>query len=266
MLKKRLIPCILVRDNLLVQSINFSKYLPIGKPKIAIEYFNRWDVDEIVVLDITPNKKDHENLIHLTEHISKIAFVPLTVGGGVKSTEDINKLLKAGADKVSINTNAVLNPEFITKASKVFGSQDIVISIDVKTDIDNNYEVYIFGGREKTGIDPFTWSKKIEKLGAGEILLNSIDRDGMKNGYDIQLIRSVVDSVNIPVIAIGGVGKISDIPLGITEGNADAVAAANIFQYLEHSTIQAKAAMKNAGINVRIGTKANYAQKLLHTL
>ena len=264
MLKKRLIPCILVRDGLLVQSINFSRYLPIGKPKIAIEYFNRWDVDEIIILDITPNKKDDETLINLTEHVSKIAFVPLTVGGGVKTTEDINKLLKAGADKVSINTYAVLKPEFLTEASQIFGSQDIVVSIDVKMNTAEKYEVCIFGGKEKTGLDPVKWSKRVEELGAGEILLNSIDRDGMKNGYDLKLISSVVESVNIPVIAIGGAGKITDIPLAITEGHADAVAAANIFQYLEHSTIQAKAAMKNVGINVRIGTKTNYLSKLLH--
>ncbi len=264
MLKKRLIPCILVRDGLVVQSINFKRYLPIGRPKIAIEYFNRWDVDEIVVLDISANKHDVDYLVELIGHISKIAFIPLSVGGGIQSTDDIEKLLKAGADKVCINTQAVLRPEFIRDAALIFGSQEIIVSIDVKRNDCGDYEVFIHGGKESTGLHPVEWSQKAEELGAGEILLNSIDQDGTKVGYDVNLIRNVADKVKIPVIAIGGVGKVGHFPAAILQGGADAACAANIFHYIEHSTIQAKAAMKNAGIDVRIDSKVTYAEKILH--
>jgi cyclase len=264
MLKKRLMPCILVRDGLIVQSINFTRYLPIGRPKIAIEYFNRWDVDEIIVLDISANKQNVDYLIELIGHISKIAFIPLSVGGGIKSTDDIEKLLKAGADKVCINTQAVLNPDFIRNSALMFGSQEIVISIDVKRNDHDEYEVFVNGGKDSTGLHPIEWSQRVEQLGAGEILLNSIDHDGTKVGYDVKLISAVTDTVKIPVIAIGGVGNVGHFPAAIIQGGADAVSAANIFHYIEHSTIQAKAAMQKAGIDVRINSEVTYSNKILH--
>ncbi len=265
MLKKRLIPVILVRDGMLVQSIGFKRYLPIGKPKIAVEFFNRWDVDEIIVLDISRNRGTDDTLYEMTKHVSTASFIPLTVGGGINSIEAIEKLLKAGADKVTINTAAVRNPSFVEEAAKYFGSQEIVVSIDAKKSEQNGYEAFIDGGREATGLHPAVLAKWVEDLGAGEILLNSIDNDGMKNGYDINLISSVTEKISIPLISIGGVGRVEDLPECINSGGADAAAAANIFHYIEHSTIQGKAAMHRAGLPVRLMGAISYGDKLLHS-
>lgn len=264
MLKKRLIPVILVRDGLLVQSIGFKRYLPIGKPKIAIEYFNRWDVDEIMVLDISSRREDQNILLQLTEHIGRIAFVPLTVGGGIRTMSQILDLLRAGADKVSLNSHAVREPALISEAARVLGNQDIVVSVDALKTGEDTYEVFIDNGKTPTGLTPWDWAVKARDYGAGEILLNSIDRDGMKAGYDTRLIRRVADCVDIPVIALGGVGKVEDFPAAILEGHAEAVAAANIFQHIEHSTIQAKASLRRAGIDIRIDTRVRYEDKALH--
>lgn len=264
MLKSRLIPTILVRDGWLVQSIQFQRYLPIGKPKIAIEFFNRWDVDEIVVLDISADRTQTKALLELTSHISRIAYIPLMVGGGIGSLEDIRELLHVGADKVAINTQAVLSPALIREAALMFGSQEIVVSIDAKRAEDGRYEVFINGGRTPTGLEAAAHARNMEQLGAGEILLNSIDRDGTKLGYDVELIRQVASAVNIPVIALGGVGSVSDFPRAILEGGADAASAANIFHYIEHSTIQAKAAMRKAGVDVRMASTVRYETQPLH--
>jgi imidazole glycerol-phosphate synthase subunit HisF len=264
MLKKRLIPTILVRDGWLVQSMGFNRYLPIGKPKIAIEYFNRWDVDEIVVLDISADRRQTRALLALTSHISKIAFIPLMVGGGIGSVEDIRELLHAGADKVAINTQAVLDPSFIEAAARMFGAQEIVVSIDAKRSEAGWPEVFIDGGKTPTGLGAAQHAQRMERLGAGEILLNSIDRDGSKLGYDVDLIRQVSSAVNIPVIALGGVGSVDEFPRAILEGGADAASAANIFHYIEHSTIQAKAAMRNAGIDVRLSSNVKYETQPFH--
>lgn len=262
MLKKRLIPCIILKDGLLVQSIEFQRYLPIGKPKIAVEFFNAWDVDEIVILDISANSENRGPLFELIEHVSKICFVPLTVGGGIRTISDIRDILKVGADKVSINTEAIRRPVFITESADIFGSQCIVVSIDVKINSEGNYEVFSHCGKEPTGLHPIKWAQRAEEFGAGEIFLNSIDRDGTKKGYDLELIKMVSDAVRIPVIACGGVGKMDDFVEGITKGNASAVSAANIFQYYEHSTILAKAQLKKAGIDIRLSTEATYLNKL----
>ncbi len=258
MLKKRLIPCLILRDNILVQSIGFNRYLPIGKPEIAIEFFMNWDVDEIILLDINATKQNRKPNLKMIEFISKNCFLPLTVGGGINTIEDVRNVLKAGADKVSINTAAFSNPELIVESSKAFGRQAIVVSIDVKKNSSGDYEVFLGSGKKSTGFEPVEYAKKMESLGAGEILLNSIDKDGMKSGYDLSILKKVSDSVNIPVIACGGVGKMEHFVEGIQQGHASAVSAANIFQHIEQSTIVAKAILKKYGVDVRLISKANY--------
>ena len=260
MLKKRLVTCILLQDGLVVQSMGFSNYQVVSRPKNAIEFFNNWDIDEIIFLDIDATKEKRGPPLEVISTASKKCFVPLTVGGGIHSLENIRSALKAGADKVCINSEALKNPGFITEASDKFGSQCIVVSIDVKKKEDGGYEVFGDGGKRATGLSPIEFAKKVEELGAGEIFLNSIDRDGSKTGFDVELIKQVVDSVNIPVVACGGVGAMKDFAEGIKEGHASAVAAANIFQYTEHSTILAKAALKKAGVDIRLVTEANYLE------
>jgi len=258
MLKKRLMPCMLLRERHLVQSIEFRRYLIIGKPKFTIERFIDWDVDEIIFLDISATKENRGPDLEIISETARGCFVPLTVGGGIRTLKDIRNVLKAGADKTSMNTEAIRRPNFITESSDVFGSQCIVISMDVKTNEGGEYEVFIDSGKKPTDREPVEWAKEIEELGGGEIFLTSIDRDGAKEGYDINLIKKVSDSVDIPLIACGGVGKMDDFPEGILKGHASAVSAANIFQHGEHSTLRAKAAMKLAGVDVRISTAATY--------
>jgi len=258
MLKKRLIPCLIMQNELLVQSIGFEKYLPIGTAKIAIEFVTNWDVDEIVLLDITATAEGRKPNHDLIKEASKCCFVPLTVGGGISSIEDIKGLIRAGADKISINTMALDEPQFITRAASVFGKQCIVVSIDVQKTSEGGYRVIKSPGKQGTGMDPAAWALRVQELGAGEILLNSVDRDGSKEGYDVDLIRTVTDAVDIPVIACGGVGRMEDLADGIVEGKASAVAAANIFHYIEHSTIIAKSCLRKAGIDIRLNTAAKY--------
>ncbi|MEK7165664.1 MAG: imidazole glycerol phosphate synthase cyclase subunit, partial [Patescibacteria group bacterium] len=235
MLKKRLIPILLLREGMLVKSIEFQSYRPVGNPKVAIDYFNSWEVDEIVFLDITPGKQyqpgrldiNLENfrlLSDYTRYISTKCFVPLTVGGGITTIDDIRNLLHAGADKISINTQAISHPEFITAASKIFGRQCIVVSIDVKK-TNSGYEVFTSYGKKATGINPIKWAKEAVERGAGEILLQSMDKDGTLSGYDLELIKSVADSVSAPVIATSGVGNWQHLVDGIKVGHASAVAA-----------------------------------------
>ncbi|MBT3405558.1 imidazole glycerol phosphate synthase subunit HisF [Candidatus Woesearchaeota archaeon] len=258
MLKKRLIPCIVIRDNIIVQSIGFSRYLPVGKVEVAVEFFMKWDVDEIIVLDITATRDGRKPNIDLINFFTEKCFLPLTVGGGINSLEDIRNTIKAGADKVAINTAAITNPEIIQQGARVFGSQAIIVSMDIKKNSENKHEIYIDSGKKPTGLDPVDFAKKAASLGAGEIFVNSIDRDGMKNGYDLDLLRMISAAVNIPVIACGGVGKMQHFAEGIIDGRVSAVSAANIFQHIEQSTIIAKAFMKKAGIDVRLISKANY--------
>lgn len=262
MLKKRLIPVLLLREGMLVKSIEFKQYRPVGNPRIAIDYFNTWEVDEIIFIDISPDQEyqigrrdinlaNFQRLSEYTEYISKKCFVPLTVGGGIHSLEQIAELLLSGADKISINTHAIENSAFIQKASKKFGRQCIVVSIDAKRKNNGEYEVFSHCGKFATGIDPFTWAKRVADLGAGEIFIQSMDRDGTLSGYDIKLIRKLADSVSIPVIACGGVGDWSHLVEGIKDGHAEAVSAANIFHYTEHSTKHAKNYLKKSGIDMR---------------
>lgn len=258
MLKKRLIPCLVLRDGIIVQSINFERYLPIGKAKIAIEFVSKWDVDEIFLIDITATKEGRKPNLSLISSISERCFVPLTIGGGIHKLSDIKDVIYSGADRICINSEALNNPGFITESSELYGSQCIIISMDVKLNSNNEYEVFTESGARPTGLNPVEWAREVQRFGAGEIFLNSIDRDGSGRGYDLKLLKMVSETVDIPVIACGGVGKMKHFVDGITEGGASAVSAANIFQHTEHSTIVAKANMKKADIDIRLNTDAKY--------
>ena len=252
MLKHRLIPNIILNNGNIVQSVNFKHTNVIGNAITAVDFFNSWAVDEIIVLDVSRTSDYRKNFHKIISGLSKRCFIPLTVGGWIKNVNEIQEFLKEGADKICINTEAVKNPELIKESSKMFGSQFIVVGIDVKKDSSANYEVIINRGSENTGMNPVNWAKEVEKQGAGEIFLTSIDQDGTKNGYDLELIKQVSEAVSIPVIAFGGVGKWEHFVEGIREGKADAVSAANIFHFTEHSTYNAKEFLVKSGLNVRI--------------
>jgi len=252
MLKKRIIPCLDVKDGRVVKGINFTNLKDAGDPVEQAKIYSDSGADEICFLDITAS---HENRSILLDKVSQTAnscLIPLTVGGGVRSLEDIQNLLRAGADKVSINTAAVLNPDFVSQSSTKFGSQCIVIAINVKKKNSTTWEVFTHGGRKHTGLDAIVFSKKVEKLGAGEILLTSMDRDGTKTGYDLDLIKKISSSVSIPVIASGGVGNLEHLYQGFSIGGASAVLAASIFHYGNFSIIDAKNFLLQKGILVRL--------------
>lgn len=260
MLKKRLVACLLLRDGLIVQSFGFNRYLPIGRPRFPIEFVVKWDVDEIVLLDMSATPENRTIEEQVVEMLSQYCYVPLTVGGGVKSVDDVRRVIRAGADKVCLNTHVVKQPGLITEVADVFGSQCVVVSMDCRRESDGTFQVYIDSGRKASGLSAFDWARKCEELGAGEIFLNSIDRDGSRLGYDLELIERVSNMVGIPVIACGGVGNYAHFAPGITAG-ASAVAAANIFQHIEHSTILAKAHMLKAGLDVRLDSQAKYENR-----
>ena len=257
MLKSRLIPCIITKGDLVVQSYNFSRYLPIGNIKTAIEFFVNWDVDEIVILDIDATKNGRSPNLQLVEWATTECFVPLTIGGGIKNTEDVKNLLNAGADKICVNTIALHNPAFISEASYIYGSQCVTVSIDVKL-TPNGYRVYDHSQKVVTEKLPSDYAMELEALGTGEIFLNSVDRDGARTGYDIDLLKSVSSTLRIPVIACGGVGRFDHLPVGVLKGGCQAVAAANIFQHSEHSTIAAKSTLLNHGVDVRLSSSVKY--------
>jgi cyclase len=257
MLKTRLISCVITKNELVVQSFGFSKYLPIGNVKTAIEFFVNWDVDEIVIMDIDASREGREPNVELVKWAAKECFVPLTVGGGIKTIAHIQQLLKAGADKICINSITRKNLLFVTESSSVFGSQCITVSIDVKL-VDNEYRIYDYITGAVVEVSLFEWAKAVESAGAGEILLNSVERDGSRLGYDTELLKAVSDSVTIPVIALGGIGRFDQLADGVTKGGCQAVAAANIFQHVEHSTIAAKAQMREAGLPVRLSSEVKY--------
>ncbi|MBT4445671.1 imidazole glycerol phosphate synthase subunit HisF [archaeon] len=263
MLKKRVIACLVIKNGIVVQSIGFEKYLPVGIPEIAVEFLNSWGIDEIVLLDIDATLENREPDFEMIKRISKKCFVPLTIGGGIKSVAVMKKLIRTGADKIAINSLAVNNPSLISEAAAVLGKQCIVVSIDAKCRKREDgiiwHEVMINNGKEGTGLDVVNFSKKCEELGAGEIIVNSIDNDGSKNGLDIELIRSVSSAVSIPVIAIGGVGHPEHFAEGFIQGNAMAVAAANYFHFTEHSPIIVKEyLMSYTTIRPRHETYINY--------
>jgi cyclase len=257
MLKSRLIPCIVTKGNLVVQSYNFKRYLPIGNVKTAIEFFVNWDVDEIVILDIDATKEGRRPNVELIEWASTECFVPLTIGGGIKSIDDIKELLDVGADKVCINSVVEDNPSFITESSDVFGCQCITVSVDAVNTM-NGHMVYSHCLGRSLDREISDWARMVEDLGAGEIFLNSVDRDGSRIGYDIELLKKVSSAVEIPVVACGGVGKVAHLSEGILLGGCQAAAAANIFQHTEHSTIAAKSHMLKSGVHVRLSSDVKY--------
>ena len=252
MLKKRIIPCLDVKGGRVVKGINFVNLKDAGDPVKKAKRYDKGGADEICYLDITASSENRKILLDKVSETAKSCFVPLTVGGGISSIEDIKNLLLAGADKVSINTAAVKNHNFIKESSVRFGSQCIVIAIDAKKVGDNRWEVFTHGGRISTSIDVIEYAKIVEKSGAGEILLTSMDKDGTKSGYDIQLTKAVSSLVSIPVIASGGVGTLDDLYDGFNEGLASAVLAASIFHYGEYTIYQAKEFLQKKGIAIRI--------------
>ncbi|POA97554.1 imidazole glycerol phosphate synthase subunit HisF [Chromobacterium sinusclupearum] len=254
MLAKRIIPCLDVTAGRVVKGVNFLGLRDAGDPVEIARRYNEQGADELTFLDITASSDQRDIILHVIEAVAEQVFIPLTVGGGVRSIADIRRLLNAGADKVSINTAAVTNPEFVREASDHFGNQCIVVALDAKavTPENDRWEIFTHGGRNRTGLDAVEWARKMQALGAGEILLTSMDRDGTKAGFNLPLTRAVSDAVGIPVIASGGVGNLQHLVDGVKEGHADAVLAASIFHFGEYTVSEAKQAMRAAGIEVRL--------------
>jgi len=259
MLTKRIIPCLDVKDGRVVKGVGFVNLKDTGDPVAIARIYDQEGADELCFLDITASHEKRKILLEVVQHTAEQVFMPLTVGGGIRDLEDIRTLLLAGADKVSINTAAVENPDFVLKASERFGSQCIVVAIDAKRTASISgghrsslsWEVYTHGGRKATGLDAVEWAKKMESCGAGEILLTSMDKDGTQEGYDLELTRSISDAVQIPVIASGGAGSLDHFWEAFMKGHADAVLAASIFHYRQHTIAQAKAYLAAKGIPVR---------------
>jgi imidazole glycerol-phosphate synthase subunit HisF len=252
MLKARVIPCLDVKDGRVVKGVNFVDLRDAGDPVEQARLYDKAGADELCFLDITASHENRETIYDVVGRTAEQCFMPLTVGGGVRATEDIRKLLLAGADKVSINTAAVHHPEFVSEASERFGAQCIVVAIDAKQTGPGKWEIFTHGGREPTGLDAVEWAKKMEANGAGEILLTSMDRDGTKTGFDIALTRTVADALRIPVIASGGVGNLDHMVEGVRDGHATAVLAASIFHFGEYSIAETKAHMAAAGVPMRL--------------
>ena len=263
MLAKRIIPCLDVDNGRVVKGVKFVEIRDAGDP---VEIARRYDLegaDELTFLDITASSDNRETMVHVVEQVAGEVFIPLTVGGGIRTLEDIRRMLNAGADKVSINTAAVFNPEFVREAAEKFGSQCIVVAIDAKRNPPNpplqrgaggilRWEIFTHGGRKPTGLDAVEWARKMVDYGAGEILLTSMDRDGTRVGFDLELTRAISEAVTVPVIASGGVGNLQHLADGIIEGKADAVLAASIFHFAEYTIREAKEHMASRGIEVRL--------------
>jgi imidazole glycerol-phosphate synthase subunit HisF len=251
MLAKRIIPCLDVTAGRVVKGVNFVELKDAGDPVEIAKRYNDAGADELTFLDITASSDDRDLILHIIEAVAEQVFIPLTVGGGVRKVEDVRRLLNAGADKVGINTAAVSNPQLVEDAAGYFGAQCIVVAIDAKR-VGEAWEVYTHGGRNPTGLNAVEWARKMEAMGAGELLLTSMDRDGTKSGFDLELTRAISDAVDIPIIASGGVGNLQHMVDGITIGRADAVLAASIFHFGEYSVDQAKHYMQQHGIEVRL--------------
>ena len=252
MLKTRIIPCLDVNNGRVVKGVNFVNLVDAGDPVEQARLYDREGADELTFLDITASHEGRDTIYDVVNRTAEQCFMPLTVGGGVRTVEDIRKLLLAGADKVSINTAAVKNPDFVREAAEKFGAQCIVVSVDAKTVAPGRYEIFTHGGRNPTGLDAVEWAKRMAAYGAGEILLTSMDRDGTKQGFNLPLTRAISDAVTVPVIASGGVGTLDHLVEGVTEGHASAVLAASIFHFGTYSIRQAKEHMRAAGVAVRI--------------
>jgi cyclase len=258
-LAKRIIPCLDVDNGRVVKGVNFVGIRDAGDPVEVAKRYNQQGADEITFLDITATSDKRDTLLHVVEEVASEVFIPLTVGGGVRELADVHNLLNAGADKISVNSTAVFNPDFIREASSHFGSQCIVVAIDAKQtqwlatgDARDKWEIFTHGGRKATGIDAVQWAIKMAEYGAGEILLTSMDGDGTKAGYDLKLTKAVSDATLIPIIASGGVGNLEHLVEGVNVGGADAVLAASIFHFGEYTVQQAKQAMRDAGVEVRL--------------
>jgi len=252
MLAKRIIPCLDVTGGRVVKGVNFTELRDAGDPVEIARRYDGQGADEITFLDITASSDGRDLILPIIEAVASTVFIPLTVGGGVRKVEDVRRLLNAGADKVSMNTSAVQNPQLVFDASQKHGSQCIVVAIDAKQTAPGKWEVFTHGGRNATGMDAVEWAVKLQELGAGELLLTSMDRDGTKSGFDLGLTRVVSDAVGIPVIASGGVGGLKDLADGVLEGHADAVLAASIFHYGQHTVGEAKRYMAERGIPMRL--------------
>ncbi|MPQ76295.1 imidazole glycerol phosphate synthase subunit HisF [Hydrogenovibrio sp. JE_KL2] len=255
-LAKRIIPCLDVDNGRVVKGVQFVDIRDAGDPVEIAKRYDEQGADEITFLDITATADDRATMVHVVEEVASQVFIPLTVGGGIRTVEDIRRMLNAGADKVAINSAAIFNPAFVQEACDTFGSQCIVVAIDAKkvsvAGDSDKWEIFTHGGRRETGIDAIEWARKMEELGAGELLVTSMDRDGTKIGFDLELTRTIADSVNIPVIASGGVGELSHLTEGVVSGHAEAVLAASIFHFGQHTVQEAKQAMQKAGIEVRL--------------
>lgn len=257
MLKKRIIANLTVRNGVVVQSVGFQKYYPVGSVAVAVEFLNQWGIDEIIISDISATKQARSPLMDVYKYLSSRCFVPLTIGGGVRTINHIHELLHSGADKIFINSNAIEAPSFITQAASVFGDQCIVVAVDV---VYRNGKPFVYNYQTKDilGIELFDWIKDAESRGAGELLINCVDRDGMYNGFDITLGKKVTDSVKIPVIICGGAGKPDDFYQVLSETNVAAAAAGNYFHFSEHSVITTKAFLQRKGLDIRLETFASY--------
>ena len=255
-LAKRIIPCMDVDAGRVVKGVQFVDIRDAGDPVEIARRYDKEGADELTFLDITASSDQRETMVHVVEQVAGEVFIPLTVGGGIREVADIQRMLNAGADKVGINTAAVFNPEFVKQAADRFGSQCIVVAIDArrisKGDEESRWEIYTHGGRKPTGIDAVEWAQRMVSFGAGEILLTSMDRDGTRDGFDIELTRAISEAVNVPVIASGGVGTLDHLAQGVLEGKADAVLAASIFHFAEHTIGEAKQHMADRGIEVRL--------------
>jgi cyclase len=251
MLTKRIIPCLDVMAGRVVKGTNFLELRDAGDPVENARAYEEQMADELCFLDITASHEKRKTILDVVEGVASEVFMPLTVGGGIRKLQDIRDILLAGADKVTVNTTAVETPEFIRESSEMFGSQCICVAIDAKRK-DDGFEVYTYGGRRPTGVDAVQWAMEVERLGAGEILLTSMDRDGTKLGFDIELTKAISEAVNIPVIASGGVGTLEHLYEGLVEAGADAVLAASIFHYREFTVMDAKRYLRQRGVNVRL--------------
>jgi cyclase len=251
-LAKRIIPCLDVTGGRVVKGVNFVELRDAGDPVEIAARYNEQGADELTFLDITATSDARDLILPIIEAVASQVFIPLTVGGGVRTVADVRRLLNAGADKVSFNSAAVADPEVVRAASDKYGAQCIVVAIDAKRQADGGWHVYTHGGRKDTGLDAIDWARRVAALGAGEILLTSMDRDGTKVGFDLELTRAVSDAVDVPVIASGGVGTLDHLADGVTRGGADAVLAASIFHYGQHTVGEAKALMAARGIPVRV--------------
>ena len=251
MLKIRLIPCLDVKNGRVVKGVNFLDLKDAGDPVEQAKFYDDSGADELCFLDITASHENRGTILGVVERTAEQCFIPLTVGGGIRTLEDIRRLLKAGADKISINTAAVKNPQLVESAAKKFGSQCVVVALDARR-TNNSYEIFTHGGRTQTGIDALDWAKRMESLGAGELLLTSMDRDGTQKGFDLELTQMIADAVKIPLIASGGVGKLQHLVDGVKVGHASAVLAASIFHFGAYSIGEAKSYMESKGIAIRL--------------